>query len=236
MRAIKYVIRLLLIVFSVPALITLGFWLGLVPARIIPFGALDIARDDQWFVDFRIAALRADKSLCRAVLKAPIIYAEPVTDRPIVDGCGWSNAVAVSQISAARLATGEISCQMAGALAMWLEHSVQPAAQKTLGSKVTGIRHMGVYACRNIVGAKGLKPFRSQHARANAIDIAAFTLTDGRVVSIAKHWRTSGPESAFLHQIHDGACGYFRVAIGPDYNEVHHDHFHLDRGAFKSCR
>jgi hypothetical protein len=34
--------------------------------------------------------------------------------------------------------------------------------------------------------------------------------------------------SAFLHQAHDGACGVFDTVLGPDTNEAHHDHLHLD--------
>ena len=34
--------------------------------------------------------------------------------------------------------------------------------------------------------------------------------------------------SAFLHQAHDGACDVFGTVLGPDTNEAHHDHLHLD--------
>jgi hypothetical protein len=81
-----------------------------------------------------------------------------------------------------------------------------------------------------------LRAFRSQHARANAIDVASFTLADGRTISVAKHWKSDGAEKRFLHAIHARACDYFRVALGPDYNAAHHNHFHFDRGAFRTCR
>ena len=119
---------------------------------------------------------------------------------------------------------------------MWLAHAVQPAAATYLNSNVKSIQHMGVYACRNIVGKTGVLKFRSQHAHANAIDVSAFVLADGRTISVAKHWRENGAEAKFLHNVHDAACRYFRVALGPDYNTAHSNHFHLDRGAYKSCR
>ncbi|MFT3730979.1 MAG: extensin family protein [Hyphomicrobium sp.] len=34
--------------------------------------------------------------------------------------------------------------------------------------------------------------------------------------------------SLFLHQAHDGACRMFDTVLGPDTNDAHHDHFHLD--------
>jgi hypothetical protein len=37
--------------------------------------------------------------------------------------------------------------------------------------------------------------------------------------------------SAFLHQAHDGACSIFGTVLGPDANDAHHDHFHLDMKA-----
>ena len=44
------------------------------------------------------------------------------------------------------------------------------------------------------------------------------------------HWRGDGAEARFLKAVHGRACRYFRVVLGPDYNEAHRDHFHLDRG------
>lgn len=222
--------------FLLPSAVAVAFWLGLVPARLLPFAPIDLARTDQWFIDVRLAALKASPQLCRDVLKAPLIIAEPVGDVPFQDGCGSINSVSIRQIAGARLVADKLSCPMAGALTMWLEHVVQPAALEIFGAKVSSVHHMGTYACRNIMGSKRLSSFRSQHASANAIDVSAFELANGRSVSVLKFWRTPGAESSFLHRIHDGACGYFRVALGPDFNEAHRDHFHLDRGAFKSCK
>ncbi len=43
-----------------------------------------------------------------------------------------------------------------------------------------------------------------------------------------KEEQTKQAMSAFLHQAHDGACDIFGTVLGPDTNEAHHDHFHLD--------
>lgn len=37
-------------------------------------------------------------------------------------------------------------------------------------------------------------------------------------------------DRAFLHRVHAGACRYFATVLGPEANEDHRDHFHLDMG------
>ena len=212
------------------------FWFGLVPPRFSPFAPVNLSEPDSWFLDFRLAALRHDVSQCKAALTSPLIGATPVADAPFEKGCGWRNAVHVTHAGGAHLGVDKISCEMAAALTMWLTHEVQPAARQYLQSDVKSVQHMGVYACRNIIGKASVAAFRSQHARANAIDVDAFVLTDGRTISVARFWKGDGPETKFLHAIKDRACRYFRVALGPDYNAAHSNHFHLDRGAFRSCR
>jgi hypothetical protein len=44
---------------------------------------------------------------------------------------------------------------------------------------------------------------------------------------------TKEAESAFLHEAHDDACRIFGTVLGPDANEAHHNHFHLDMKARK---
>lgn len=227
--------RLLLTVL-VPLSVLTAFWLGLVPQRLSPFAPLNLSAKDPWFLDLRLAALKSDAGLCQAALKAPQIEAAPVDDHPLDKGCGWRTAVRVSEAGGARTNIDKLTCPMAAALAMWLTHEVQPAAEELLGSKVVGLKHMGTYACRNIVGSKALKPFRSQHASANAIDVAAFQLADGRTLALLKNWKGESAEAQFFRRIHRRSCRYFRVAIGPDFNAAHASHFHFDRGAFKSCR
>ena len=151
-------------------------------------------------------------------------------------GCGWSNGFGVRSLSAVRIGAGAMTCDLAAAVALWLEHDVQPLAVATFGERVRGLRHQGTYACRNVRGSPDSESLRSEHATANAIDIAAFTLASGREVSVLRHWRAEGPEQRFLEAIHARACRYFRVAIGPNYNAAHRDHVHLDRGAARKCR
>ncbi len=222
---------------TVAAVTALAFREGLVSSRFNPLPPIDLAgRDAGWFLDWRLAGLKHDPVVCAQILAGPHIAAHQIADSPLRNGCGWSNAVRLTEAGGARASFGMITCEMAVALAMWIEREVQPLAQQHLGHRVVALKSLGSYACRNIVGNAGWRFVRSQHAFANAADIAGFTLADGRTVDVRKHWNGDTPEARFLHAAHASACRYFRAALGPDYNAAHHDHFHLDRGPFSGCR
>lgn len=222
------------------ALVALGVFIvmrqGLLPAAWSPLPALDLSSSNAWLVDWRIAELKYDRALCTRVLKAPQISASPVSGNPVKNGCGWENAVRISNAGGAALSVGTVSCEVAAGIAMWLAHEVQPRAVAILGSRVASVQHMGTFSCRDVVGRKFLPAVRSQHATANALDIGGFTLADGRKISVLRHWSGTGAEARFLREIHARACRYFRVAIGPEYNVHHRDHFHYDRGVLSRCK
>ena len=115
---------------------------------------------------------------------------------------------------------------MAAATHLWLRDVVQPAAQAHFGARVTGIDHFGSYACRTLYGQPGAA--LSEHARANALDVGGFRLSDGRRVSVLRHWNGSARERAFLREVRSGACRIFGTTLSPDYNAAHADHLHLD--------
>ena len=213
-----------------------AFRAGWVPVRFSPLPPLDLAVSDAWFADWRMAELGQDRSLCRRVLREPHVTAESVSDLPVRDGCGLINGVRVARAGGVKLAMDRVSCPLAAALSLWFEHALQPEAVARLGSRIVSVVHFGGYACRNIRGAAWLSSLRSEHATANAIDVSGFVLADGRTISILKHWRGGGAEAAFLRAVHGRACAYFRVVLGPEYNDLHKDHFHLDRGMISRCR
>ncbi len=213
-----------------------AFRFGIVPWYANPLPALDLAAPSPWFVDWRLAAMKYNPDLCRRVLVQPHIDAQPIADNPLRNGCGWINAVRMSQAGGVQAGFDKISCEASAALALWLQHDVQQVAQEMLGQRVVAVQSYGTYSCRNIVGNPLWKDMRSEHATANAVDIGGFTLADGRSISVRSHWRGDGAEARFLRAVHGRACRYFRVALGPDYNPAHHDHFHFDRGPFMRCK
>jgi hypothetical protein len=80
----------------------------------------------------------------------------------------------------------EINCRMMAALYRWNEGTLQPAARNKFGSSVVRIVGASGYACRNVYNLPDGN--LSQHAFANAIDIAAFELKDGRSVTVLQGW------------------------------------------------
>ena len=68
----------------------------------------------------------------------------------------------------------------------------------------------------------------SEHATANAYDIAGFKLADGRMVTLKQGW--NGSAGTFLRDLRLSACLLFNMVLSPDYNADHADHFHFDMG------
>jgi hypothetical protein len=124
-------------------------------------------------------------------------------------------------------------CRQAAAYVVWERQVAAPAALRLLGSPLRRVAHFGTYACRRQYGAS-TGPV-SEHASADAIDVAAFVLADGRRIDVAVDWADRGQKGRFLHEVRDGACRVFDVTLSPDYNTAHHDHLHLDMGPFRTC-
>ncbi|WP_281023570.1 extensin family protein [Minwuia sp. IMCC4030] len=152
------------------------------PYALLP--PLNLSEPDGVFVDWQIAAISQDPSLCeRVVLSSPLISAARVNAMPEQEGCGWSNAIRLSAVDNIEVNASPIDCGTAAALALWMTNVVTPAAEEVLSTTVRKVTHFGTYACRNIAGT----PWRSVHARAAAIDVAAFTTSDGSNLTVRKH-------------------------------------------------
>jgi hypothetical protein len=126
-----------------------------------------------------------------------------------------------------------VSCPLAAALYVWEREVVQPAARELLGSEVTQIDHFGTFSCRRVYGRED--GAYSQHAMANAIDVAGFRLADGRRITVVGDFRDDGAKGAFLRRVRDGSCDLMRGVLSPDYNAAHRDHLHLDMGPYGIC-
>lgn len=67
----------------------------------------------------------------------------------------------------------------------------------------------------------------STHATARAVDVSGFVLEDGTLVDLRQHWNEGGPRSVFLREAQQSACDMFGLVLGPEYNALHADHFHI---------
>lgn len=177
-----------------------------------------------------------DTAQCLADLRALGVDFQPLPDRQMGPGCALVGTVKLLDIGVPTANLGAIRCGQARAFAAWARNGVAPAAYQILGSQLSRIVSMGSYACRNTVGTRGAAR-RSGHAIANAIDIGAFELKDGRRISILRDWNSADPDvRRFLRTVHTSACRRFGTVLSPDYNAVHRDHLHLEDDRARFCR
>jgi hypothetical protein len=125
-----------------------------------------------------------------------------------------------------------MTCRLALSLRRFEETIVQPAAQRHFGQPVVRLDERGVRNCRPVDGYRSLL---SEHAFANAIDIAGFVLRDGTVIDVTAG-RATGPDADFVREVTHSACGIFRTVLGPGFDERHEAHLHLDMGLLGGCR
>ena len=171
---------------------------------------------------------------CRTALSEAHIEIARIPDLREARGCGYREAVALTQSLHPYSEPVTTSCALAAALVLWERDVVGPAAQRRLRQGVTRIEMAGpAYSCRPIAGRRDGR--MSEHASANAIDIRGFTLADGRTLSVAVGWSGTPEERAFLRDVRDGGCALFKATLSPDYNRAHRDHLHFDMGAYALC-
>ncbi|MEE9434268.1 MAG: extensin family protein [Sphingorhabdus sp.] len=161
---------------------------------------------------------------CLGNLKSQNISFKPLSNRNYGGGCRAHDSVQLLNFGTPTTNLGPMTCTLASGFADWTRDIVRPAARKYLGSRLVRVETSGTYSCRRVNGSGNL----SQHAFANAVDVFAFVLADGRKVTVLGGWRGNKSEQRFLQSIHKDACGRFGTVLGPGYNRQHANHFHLD--------
>jgi extensin-like protein len=119
-----------------------------------------------------------------------------------------------------------LACPIVAQLDRWISDSVQPAALKWFGARVVEIKQISAYSCRGMNGNPNAHI--SEHAFGNALDIAAFTLDDGRRISVKDGWHGMPEEQGFLRDVQGAACQQFTTVLAPGSNAYHYDHIHVD--------
>ncbi|RUW92243.1 extensin family protein [Mesorhizobium sp. M7A.F.Ca.US.010.02.1.1] len=116
----------------------------------------------------------------------------------------------------------ELNCKMAEAAARFAADVIQPAAKAEFGADLKSIGQASAFVCRPRNGTRKL----SEHAFGNALDIASFTLSDGKKIEVGP----APPEkdAKFLNAVRKAACGPFKTVLGPGADPDHSLHFHLD--------
>jgi hypothetical protein len=181
---------------------------------------------------------RPEARQCLAALGATQANFTPLPDQYYGAGCSTLGTVRLASLRSDEASLGlsnlgPVTCPLANTFASWARFGVDRAAQQILGSALVRIETMGSYNCRNVAGSAR----RSAHATANAIDISAFVLADGRRISISGDWDRGSPSARrFLNAIHASACKRFGTVLSPAYNAAHQDHLHLELSGHSYCR
>lgn len=156
---------------------------------------------------------------------------EPLPDKYHGGGCTTLGTVRLASLRTDQSSIGlpnigPVTCTVAETFAGWARYGADRAARQILGSPLHSIETMGSFSCRSVAGTSRL----SAHATADAIDIGAFVLEDGRRISVLHGWHGGTPaERHFLRVVHQSACKRFGTVLGPDYNAAHENHFHVEK-------
>jgi len=159
------------------------------------------------------------------------IQGEPVGRVPgKLRGCGVEEAVRVREVARVRLSQQAImTCDTARALKTWVERGVKPAFRRR--GPVVEMRVAAHYACRTRNNKRGAKI--SEHGKGRAIDISAFVMKDGEVITVREGWG-KGTTLRPLREVWKAACGPFGTVLGPQADRYHRDHFHVDTARYRS--
>ena len=201
-------------------------WLKIALASLCAAVGLAACSDSGSQKYFETKGLRAPESAC-LINPQSLGQVQRAPDIHEASGCEVRNRYDVQSRAGIEFSqTATMNCGLTGPLNDWLGQTVQNSAQEAFGERVVGIDVAASYSCRPRNNVRGAK--MSEHGFGNAIDIAAFTLEDGRKVSVLKDYYGSADSQRFLRQVRGEACGEFATVLGPGSDANHRDHIHLD--------
>ncbi|EMN1409228.1 extensin family protein [Enterobacter cloacae] len=224
--------KTLLIVFILGAIATAGYrWL---PSYYNPFTPLTLDDPPGRITQYKLRRLtpEACSSLLAQANQRNLIRTQAVADSG--GECPLSDVVRVRDFGPVSLNGSFLAtCPLALSSALFVSQQARPLTKRFTGSELTRIEHLGSFACRNIYHRPDAR--RSEHATAEALDIAAFRLANGEHVTVLKGWK-SAKTQPWLKALLAASCGYYGNGLGPEYNAAHASHFHLGMRGFGLCR
>jgi hypothetical protein len=164
---------------------------------------------------------------CQQRLSAEHTIFRPLGEISGLGGCGGPDIVLLERIAlpdrteVAVDPPATLRCEMAEAIASFVRAGLAPAVVP-MGGTLTALENFDSYECRGrnrIAGAQ-----LSEHGRANALDIKALRLKDGRVL----HPTDDTVPHAFRLAMKSLACARFTTVLGPGSDGYHEDHIHVD--------
>jgi hypothetical protein len=166
-------------------------------------------------------------SACRLALTEEIAIAPSIPDIHGAGGCGGEDLVRLEAVVlpdkhlVSVKPAAILRCPMASAIADWIRTDMAPLAA-SLGSVISDLDNFDSYECRGrnrMVGGR-----LSEHGRANALDVRALKLANGRSISLIDRTVSRELRESVLHSV----CARFSTVLGPGSDWYHEDHIHLD--------
>ncbi|MHC2464305.1 extensin family protein [Bradyrhizobium embrapense] len=182
---------------------------------------------------------RPQPSACRQALTEEIAIAPSIPDIHGAGGCGGEDLVRLEAIvlpdkrKVPVKPAAILRCKMASAVADWVRTDIAPLAQ-SLGGGISNLDNFDSFECRGrnrVVGAQ-----LSEHGRANALDVRALGLANGKSISLTDRSVPRDLRETVLHSV----CARFSTVLGPGSDWYHEDHIHLDlterRNNYRICQ
>lgn len=224
--------KTLLTGFIILTIATLGYrWL---PPYYNPFTPLTLDDPPGRITQYKLRRLtpEACASLLLQANQRDLIRTQPVADSG--GACPLNNIVRVRDFGPVGLNSSFLaSCPLALSSALFISQQARPLTKSYTGSELARIDHLGSFACRNIYHRPDAR--LSEHATAEALDIAAFRLANGERVTVLNGWKATTTQP-WLKAMLAASCGYYGNGLGPEYNAAHANHFHLGMRGFGLCR
>jgi hypothetical protein len=180
-----------------------------------------------------------EPSACRVALTEEIAIAPSIPDIHGPSGCGGEDLVRLEAIvlpNKHRVAVtppATLRCRMATEIADWVRTDVVNLTAP-LGSEPSVLDNFDSYECRGFNRIAGAH--LSEHGRANALDVRAIKLANGKSIELTDRTVPRDLRESFLHSV----CARFMTVLGPGSDWYHEEHIHLDlmerRNNYKICQ
>jgi hypothetical protein len=172
-------------------------------------------------------------------LTEEIAIAPSIPDIHGPGGCGGEDLVKLEAVvlpNKHRVAVtppATLRCKMASQIADWVRTDVV-SLTAPLGSEPSVLDNFDSYECRGFNRVPGAH--LSEHGHANALDVRAIKLANGKSIELTDRTVPSDLREQFLHSV----CARFMTVLGPGSDWYHEEHIHLDlmerRNNYRICQ
>lgn len=205
-----------------------------IPPEMNPASPLDVSAPVNRLTPYKLRR-SAEGQACLAALRTSGAEFDVLPDFEESEQCHIRDRVRLRSLGTASIRPLQTRCTTALRLAIWTRHGLEPAAEEIFGQGVARVHHQDSYNCRRIRTPSGQGSRMSTHSTADAVDITGVTLDDGRQIHLIEDWG-QGDKGAFLAKARDTSCDWFVTTLGPEFNSLHADHFHLQSRGWGTCR